>query len=115
MVDTFHISYKYIRKLLSNYGKNHKVDKSFLAITTICYTTEYINKIQIKNNNKILLSYMINIFHLYYKYIRKLLSTYGKIHGDYKSFLTITIICYIKEYTNKFQINNNNKILLLYI
>lgn len=54
---------------LSNYGKIHKVYKSFLIIRniTIFKIIKYTNKNQINDNNKILLLYIIDTFYLYYK------------------------------------------------
>lgn len=101
----------------SNCCKIHKAYENFLVIRyiIILHITEYTNKVQINNNNKILLLYMIDAFYLYHKYIKKLLYNYGKIYEANKSFLAITIICYIIKYIYKVQINNNNKISLSYM
>lgn len=62
----------------------HKAYKSSLAIRDLMIyhiTLEYTNKVQINNNNNISLLYIMHIFHLYYKWARKLLDNCGKIYG----------------------------------
>lgn len=60
----------------------HEAYKSFLVIenTIIYYITKYINKVQINKNNKILLLYIIDTFHLHYKQAEKLSSNSSKMH-----------------------------------
>lgn len=70
MIDAFYLPHRYIRNLSCNCSKIYRAYKSFLAIITICHITKYINIVQINNKNKTLLLYIINIFNLYYRYVK---------------------------------------------
>lgn len=56
MLNTFYLYHKYTKQLSGNCSKMHRSQINFLIITTMFYTLEYTNKVQINNSNKILLS-----------------------------------------------------------